>query len=94
MRPLHTDAGMPLGLLPSEFTEHTVTLCHDFRLLFYTDGISEALNHEDQEFGSERLAAFLAAHHCSLASLMETVREFSDKGKQRDDATVVLLRSK
>lgn len=94
VRPLHTDAGMPLGLLPSEFTEHTVTLCHDFRLLFYTDGISEALNHQDQEFGSDRLAEFLAAHHCSLASLMETVRQFSDKGKQRDDATVVLLRSK
>src|SRR5438128_9411516 len=29
VRPLHTDAGMPLGLLPSEFTEHTVKLCRD-----------------------------------------------------------------
>jgi hypothetical protein len=26
---------MPLGLLPCEFTEHTVKLCRDFRLLFY-----------------------------------------------------------
>ncbi|HXZ27275.1 MAG TPA: GAF domain-containing SpoIIE family protein phosphatase, partial [Terriglobales bacterium] len=55
VRPLHTDAGMPLGLLPCEFTEHTVTFCHDFRLLFYTDGISEALNRAEEEFGSGRL---------------------------------------
>src|SRR5437879_13011388 len=33
VRPLHTDAGMPLGLLPGEFTEHTVKFCCDFRLL-------------------------------------------------------------
>src|SRR5438552_6485034 len=32
VRPLHTDAGMPLGLLPGEFTEHTVKFCRDFRL--------------------------------------------------------------
>ena len=53
VRPLHTDAGMPVGLLACEFTEHTVKFCHDFRLLFYTDRISEALNRQDQEFGSE-----------------------------------------
>ena len=93
VRPLHTDAGMPLGLLPSEFTEHTVTLCHDFRLLFYTDGISEALNRDDQEFGSDRLTEFLAAHNCSLSRLMEIVRQFSGTSVQRDDATVLLLRS-
>src|SRR5207245_11233838 len=77
MRPLHTDAGMPLGLLPGEFTEHTVKLCRDFRLLFYTDGISEALNREDREFGSGRLPEFVATHDCSLSRLMEGVKEFS-----------------
>jgi serine phosphatase RsbU (regulator of sigma subunit) len=30
-------------------------------LLFYTDGISEALNREDQEFGNMRLTEFVAA---------------------------------
>ena len=93
VRPLHTDAGLPLGLLPSQFTEHTLTLCHDFRLLFYTDGISEALNCEDQEFGSDRLRDFLAAHDCSVSRLMETVHQFGGECGLSDDATVILLRS-
>ena len=93
VRPLHTDAGMPLGMFPGEYTEHTVKFCPDFRLLFYTDGISEALNREEQEFGSERLAAFIAAHDCSIPRLMQAVHEFTEIGAQQDDATVILLRS-
>jgi phosphoserine phosphatase RsbU/P len=93
VRPLHTDAGMPLGLFPSEFTEHVVTLCHDFRLLFYTDGISEALNRDDQEFGSCRLAEFVASHDCSTSLLMKQIREFSGDRGPSDDATLILLRS-
>jgi phosphoserine phosphatase RsbU/P len=93
VRPLHSNAGMPLGLLPCEFTEHTVTLCHEFRLLFYTDGISEALNREDQEFGSGRLTEFVATHDCSLSQLMHAVEEFRGKCAQEDDATVILLHS-
>src|SRR5439155_334057 len=93
VRPLHTDGGMPLGLLPGEFTEHTVKFCCDFRLLFYTDGISEALNRQDQEFGRSRLAEFVATHDCSVFRLMEAIGQFRGKCAQKDDATVILLRS-
>jgi sigma-B regulation protein RsbU (phosphoserine phosphatase) len=93
VRPLHTDAGLPLGLLPSQFTEHTLTLCHDFRLLFYTDGISEALNGEDQEFGSARLQDFTASHDCSVSQLMQAIRQFGGERGLHDDATAILLRS-
>ena len=93
VRPLHTFAGLPLGLLPSDFTENVVTLCHDFRLLFYTDGISEALNGDNQEFGSDRLADFVATHDCSAGRLMEAIRQFSGERGQSDDATLILLRS-
>jgi len=93
VRPLHTDAGMPLGLLPSEFTEHVVTLCGDFRLLFYTDGISEALNGDDQEFGTCRLADFVASHDCNAKLLLEEIRNFSAQAGPSDDATLILLRS-
>jgi sigma-B regulation protein RsbU (phosphoserine phosphatase) len=93
VRPLHTDAGIPLGLLPGEFTEHIVKFCSDFRLLFYTDGISEALNREDQEFGRARLTKFVATHDCSVSRLMAAIKEFRGKCAQKDDATVILLRS-
>jgi len=93
VRPLHTDAGMPLGLLPCDFTEHEVKFCHDFRLLFYTDGISEALNPEEQEFGRGRLMEFVGAHDCNVESLMKAIREFQGRRELEDDATVILLRS-
>ena len=91
--PLVTEAGMPLGLLPGKFTEHTLQLRGDFRLLFYTDGISETLNREDQEFGSARLTEFVATHNCSVSQLMKAIKEFRGKCTQKDDATVILLRS-
>jgi sigma-B regulation protein RsbU (phosphoserine phosphatase) len=94
VRPLHTDAGLPLGLLPGEFTQHEVKFCHDFRLLFYTDGISEALNREEQEFGPARLAEFVAQHDCSVPKLLQAIRDFSGKRELADDATVLLLRSR
>ncbi len=93
VRPLHTDAGMPLGLLPGKFTQHEIKFCHDFRLLFYTDGISEALNREEQEFGSSRLMEFVGSHDCSVSKLMQAVRDFSGSKALEDDATVLLLRS-
>jgi sigma-B regulation protein RsbU (phosphoserine phosphatase) len=93
VRPLHTDAGMPLGLLPCEFTEHTVKFCHDFRLLFYTDGISEEMDREDQEFGRARLMEFVGQHDCSVSRLMEDIKAFRGACAQKDDATVILLRS-
>ncbi len=93
VRPLHADAGMPLGLLPGGFTEHTVTLCHNFRLLLYTDGISEELNREDEEFGAARLVEFVGTHDCSVPKLIEAIREFRGGRAQGDDATVILLRS-
>ena len=93
VRPLHTDAGLPLGLLPCDFTEHEVKFCHDFRLLFYTDGISEALNRDEQEFGSGRLMEFVGSHDCNVSKLMQAVHEFSGSRCLEDDATVLLLRS-
>jgi sigma-B regulation protein RsbU (phosphoserine phosphatase) len=70
-----------------------VKFCHDFRLLFYSDGISEALNREDQEFGSARLTEFVATHDSSLSRLMEAIKDFRGACAQKDDATVILLRS-
>ena len=93
VRPLHTDAGMPLGLLPGDFTEHTVKLCCDFRLLFYTDGISEQIGHAEEEFGCERLMEFVGTHDCDVECLLADIRKFRGDGPQTDDSTVILLRS-
>jgi sigma-B regulation protein RsbU (phosphoserine phosphatase) len=48
---LVVEAGMPLGLLSGQFSETEVSLPENSRLVFYSDGITEA-EYGDKEFGT------------------------------------------
>ena len=67
------------------------------RLLAYTDGLSEAMNPADEEWGEERLLA--AFRGCDRVSASETVRrliaaadDFAAGAPQHDDMTVLVAR--
>lgn len=65
-------------------------------LVLYTDGVTEAVNEEGEEFGQERLLrSVMAQHQLSVAEMMkfifEEVRRFSH-GEQQDDITLVIAR--
>ncbi|MGW3152342.1 PP2C family protein-serine/threonine phosphatase [Streptomyces sp. NPDC001177] len=76
------------------------TLCHEQlepgdRIVFYTDGITEARGLGDVEFGLERFTDFLLRHHAdglpvpeTLRRLIHAVLEYHD-GRLEDDATVL-----
>ncbi len=67
-------------------------------LLFYTDGIPEARDHEGRFFGEDRLVDFLRRQIMAGQPLPETVRRLSrailnhQEGELQDDATVLLMR--
>ena len=78
---------------------------HPFRLeggdllLLYTDGISEALNAEGDEFGVDRLTSELRTEAPEGASetlhrLAKSVRLFAEGQPQHDDITLIALRRK
>ena len=48
---LDVERGIPLGLGASEFSEVEVKLPLGSRLVFYSDGITEAGNPADEEYG-------------------------------------------
>ena len=52
---LDAERGMPLGLGLGDFSEVEVALSENARLVFYSDGITEAENGEDEQYGLERL---------------------------------------
>src|ERR1700729_690809 len=52
---LDVERGIPLGLGPGEFSEVEVKLPVGSRLVFYSDGITEAENQTDEEYGLARL---------------------------------------
>ena len=90
--------GVPLGMLPgASWRQETVTLSPGDLLCVYTDGLTEAVNARDEEFGLERLAAIVAAGAgSSLRSLCDRilgeVAAFARDVPQYDDQTLLLLR--
>ena len=85
-----------LGLiLDEQFRSDRLLLGRGDRLLLYTDGVTEATNASDEEFGPERLGELVAGPDDEsmpdrYTEIMNSVRAHS-AGKFGDDATLVLL---
>jgi sigma-B regulation protein RsbU (phosphoserine phosphatase) len=66
-------------------------------LVFYTDGVTEAMNPLRQLFGEERLAQTVAGQRNLSASqivtgLRQSVESFSEGHPLSDDATIVVCK--
>jgi sigma-B regulation protein RsbU (phosphoserine phosphatase) len=96
-RSIGETGGMPVGLLAcATYEEHTVTLSKGDRLYLCTDGIIEAQNAAEEEFGVERLLETLdGSRDCtlgeSLAAVMERVEQWSQPAGAVDDASVLAV---
>jgi sigma-B regulation protein RsbU (phosphoserine phosphatase) len=90
--------GPVIGLLPDAIYEECRLLLEPGDLLLaYTDGISEALNLQDQEWGEERMVAAARARLPENAStiLRHIVTEadrFAATAPQHDDMTLLLMK--
>jgi phosphoserine phosphatase RsbU/P len=66
----------------------------DGTVLIYTDGIIEARNPDDAEFGMERLIQ-VCSTRCGcdalLGAVMDAIRVWSSESDQADDITLVAL---
>ncbi len=76
--------------------DQEVTLKSGDCVLFYTDGVKEALDHHEEEFGMERMceafrqAAPLGAE-AVLSRMQEELKQFTGEGPQMDDITLVAI---
>ena len=90
---LETEAGIPLGLGFGSFSETRVHLAEGSRLLFYSDGITEAMNPQQEEYGDVRLRDHVLRADSSTEGLLEDVRFFANGTGLHDDATVIMIKS-
>jgi sigma-B regulation protein RsbU (phosphoserine phosphatase) len=90
-RSIPTRDGIPLGLGPGRYSEETVTLSPGTRLLFYSDGITEASNGRE-DYGTDRVISHLSRPGTCAETLLDEVRAFCH-GSFADDATVILVRA-
>jgi sigma-B regulation protein RsbU (phosphoserine phosphatase) len=79
--------------------DHEVELFPGDCVLLYTDGVREAVDSDEEEFGMERmsetfrLAAPLGAE-AILSRMQEELRHFTGEGPQMDDITLVAIEKK
>jgi sigma-B regulation protein RsbU (phosphoserine phosphatase) len=88
---LDVERGLPLGLASGDYSETEITLTPGSRLVFYSDGITEAVNSKDEEYGLCRLAEHAVKPGASAVSIVDEVRSFANGSGVRDDASVVFV---
>jgi len=90
--------GMVLGLFEhASFDEETIQLQPGDVIVAFSDGVTEALNPEGDEYSDDRLLASVVAHRDKtpqniLDGLLADVRTFCRDATQSDDLTIVMVR--
>jgi predicted ester cyclase len=93
-----TAGGPILGAFADvEYADETLHFNDQETLIAFTDGVTEARNAQDEEFGDDRLIACAREHAtCPPVALLDrifgAVREFGERTDQTDDITVAVLR--
>jgi len=98
--------GFPVGIdLPEEdmfvknMTLQKVSLEKNDMLVIYTDGITEAMNPDKEQFGEERLIRLIKENPSLtpaefVEKLNESIAQFTRGAEQHDDITVVAIKEK
>lgn len=89
--------GIPLGILQEfDLTEMEIAIYPGDVLVLYSDGITEATNSQDQQFGRERLQRILEENfdqepEVLLHRIVQAVDEFGQNAPPADDITLIIL---
>ena len=95
---LHMETNIPIGLFPdTQFAEQHIDNIKGRTLFIYTDGLNEAENPEQQQFGDNRLLEILRKdHNLSSRQLIEQIAKeielFRKNSQPNDDLTMMCLR--
>ena len=89
--------GIALGIAPDlSYKQNTVTLSPGDSVIFYTDGVTEAMNSEGEEFGLDPLSEFFRTNppenpEETTAAVFDAVNVFAGEMAQSDDITCLVL---
>jgi sigma-B regulation protein RsbU (phosphoserine phosphatase) len=90
--------GIPLGFLPSyPYEEERIDFNPGDMLIIYSDGITEAMNLKEEEFGEDRLEKIISANPEEkpeelIDLILKEIDAHVGKAPQMDDQTMVVLK--
>jgi len=81
----------------TEYNQQTITLNPGEEIFLYTDGITEAINTNNEFFGDPKLQITLNKHSSlppkeTIAAVSQDLKTFVNGAKQSDDITMLMLR--
>ncbi len=89
--------GIAIGVMPDlEYQQKTITLSPGDTLTFYTDGVTEAMNENNEELGEERLFEILKGASSKepeeiIRAIFEGIKTFVGDAPQSDDITCMTI---
>ncbi len=97
-------SGMALGLISGEAFEKTldqeeIKYQKGDLFIFCTDGVTEAMNEAQEEFGEDRLCELVADFHEKSAgeiqeAILKEIKNFVGKASQHDDSSLIVIKPK
>jgi len=90
--------GLPLGILSDyEYLQGDMQFESGATLVLYSDGITEAMNQDEEEFGPDRLTETLKRYRSERAEdliekVLSEIREFTGDTPQMDDMTLMIIK--
>ncbi len=95
---LELTGGLALGAIPGfEYGQASVRLSPGDLVVFFTDGVTEAINVSNEEFGLESLQGLFGEGRTPAAReaaemILQAVQDFAGEAPQFDDLTCMTLR--
>ena len=92
------ETNAPIGLWPDlEYVGEEMDLPEGSMMLLYTDGLNEAENRQQEQYGEERIIQLMTSHPAQtmrdmVEALKADVDRFRDGAEQNDDLTMLAFR--
>jgi sigma-B regulation protein RsbU (phosphoserine phosphatase) len=89
---------IPIGIYPDyHFNEKIVEISSGDTLIVYSDGIIEAINNDEEQFGEQRLLEIIETNRQSepaqiIEKIFNGVNNFSQNVQQSDDQTLLIIK--
>jgi len=88
----------PLGIIEdADYQETPLQLDSGDTLIFYTDGVVEAMNKKEEMYGFDRFIEVIKEHkgldaEVFMQKLIDDINNFVGKAEQHDDLTIVVIK--
>jgi sigma-B regulation protein RsbU (phosphoserine phosphatase) len=93
-----TDGGIVTGMIPGfPYMESRVEISAGSVLVLFTDGVTEAMNTREEEFGEEKLIHIISSSlsktsESILQNILSEVKLFTQGAEQFDDITLIVIK--